>query len=578
MSSIQDSPSGSKSIENPTLALEQLQNAIEVMRYSEKAAYLEAIGKAPNLVELESSPIRFLRSEKWDAWAAAKRLCAYWEKRKALFQDRAFRPLSQACDGALNEADLECLNTGCLILLPNDSMGRSVIFFDRSKLKPHMFLATETRLRCLYYFLNVACENEVTQTQGLVVLGLVSKPPAVGFDFSFPARGIDAVNTFPFHIHEIHLTTLPSASGQGSFLDAVLSSALTMISVYFGRIKTHHGEDGACDLIPKLKMYGLAKKSLPPILGGNWDMEKFQSWMRRRSRHEEEMYMTEEQKLYRKRKINVIHSRQKRQRRKIELEVLQEQCAILSKSIQEISKKNKNIENLIQAAEAEVSKYEENQNASQHHNQPLPMFEMSLVNSMQEANPIQNNGVQSNNRMHQLNQLLLQQPVSHSNNIFNETLLTASAQESVPSVSAALGMGDSIAASNFLIGQLLAERERSAILQRQLQLHGLVANSHLLHPLSVPANPLSSSDFLNASMLARSQGAAVNNVSNPNIAHHYQPLSNHEMRHDRHYAHEFAPEPDTPSSQLGPLGVLASLLGFRTQSVEHNIDCGNIRN
>jgi hypothetical protein len=74
-------------------ARDQLEQALELIPYEEKAAYLEAVETAHHLIEDESNPVWFIRYEQCNFWAAASRLVTYWKERKAMFGDRAFRPL-----------------------------------------------------------------------------------------------------------------------------------------------------------------------------------------------------------------------------------------------------------------------------------------------------------------------------------------------------------------------------------------------------------------------------------------------------------------------------------------------------
>lgn len=71
------SPSDLPIVETPSLreeALKNLDEAMDMLLNEEKAAYQTARHTVPRIVELESNPLRFLRYEKWNAWAAARRL------------------------------------------------------------------------------------------------------------------------------------------------------------------------------------------------------------------------------------------------------------------------------------------------------------------------------------------------------------------------------------------------------------------------------------------------------------------------------------------------------------------------
>ena len=62
--------------------LEEFHQALEDIPFEEKEAYIEALDRVPQLIELESHPITFLKSTGYHAWGAAERLVNYWELRK----------------------------------------------------------------------------------------------------------------------------------------------------------------------------------------------------------------------------------------------------------------------------------------------------------------------------------------------------------------------------------------------------------------------------------------------------------------------------------------------------------------
>ena len=57
-----------------------LENGLELLSDQKKAAYTEATQRAPELIDSESDPLRFLRCAKYNAWVAAHHLARYWEK------------------------------------------------------------------------------------------------------------------------------------------------------------------------------------------------------------------------------------------------------------------------------------------------------------------------------------------------------------------------------------------------------------------------------------------------------------------------------------------------------------------
>jgi hypothetical protein len=142
-----------------------IQEALLEIPDADKQAYLEALERSPQLVKRETDPVAFLRCEKYDAWAAAKRLVAYWEVRKKVFgNERAFLPMTQT--GAIAE-DMEYLRKPLLTLLPDDEHGRPVIHCDRIRCVRSV-VPRDSVVACFFYMMHVLCEREGTQQRGIV--------------------------------------------------------------------------------------------------------------------------------------------------------------------------------------------------------------------------------------------------------------------------------------------------------------------------------------------------------------------------------------------------------------------------
>jgi hypothetical protein len=151
-------------VENALLLLQEALNEIPA---AAKQAYLEATERAPLLVERESDPISFVRCEKYGAWAAARRLVAYWEVRKKCFgPDRAFLPMTQS--GAMAE-DMEYSEKALATMLPDDDHGRPVICWDRIR-STAAVIPRASVLRCSFYLWQVLSEQERAQKRGFVLM------------------------------------------------------------------------------------------------------------------------------------------------------------------------------------------------------------------------------------------------------------------------------------------------------------------------------------------------------------------------------------------------------------------------
>jgi hypothetical protein len=142
-----------------------LSEAILAIPDAAKAAYLEALETSPLLVEQESDPVAFLRCEKYDAWAAAQHLVAYWDIRKKIFgTERAFLPMTQS--GAMAD-DMEHLEKALTMVLPDDDCDRAVLYVDRIR-TIRAIAPRDSVLRCLFYVIHVVCQKESTQRRGFV--------------------------------------------------------------------------------------------------------------------------------------------------------------------------------------------------------------------------------------------------------------------------------------------------------------------------------------------------------------------------------------------------------------------------
>jgi hypothetical protein len=133
---------------------------------------------------------------------------------------------------------------------------------------------------------------------------------------------------------------------------------MVMVGTVLGRYTVHHRGSNLDELVQSLKQHGFSKRTLPVCMGGNWTDEHNQLFLQRQLRTEENRLLSEEEKLQRKRQVNRIHSRQKRARRRIEFEVLQEQHADLTSQNKKLRAENKKLEEILRDCTKEVIIYE----------------------------------------------------------------------------------------------------------------------------------------------------------------------------------------------------------------------------
>jgi hypothetical protein len=351
-------------------ALAELEEALELISDETKAALMEARQRMPASVNKEADPIRFLRFENYNTWAAAQRLATYWSTRKKLFGERAFLRMNQTGEGTLNRDDIATVCSGYIVFLPNDTSGRSVMCVDTSRLGRQ---SAETRMRVGFYMASIACENDKTQKDGMVLISVFSAPKLD----QTSRKGLQTLfESLPWKVHKSHIVNCKEMRSRDSFTETLVPLMLKLVGSLMGKATVVHVADSEAELCEKLEGYDLARKHLPKVLGGKWDYERFAQWQDQMMRYEWEIpagtghkdsgyvleytvkpfsELSEEEKCERKRRMNVLHSRRKRERRKVEGEVFHEQVADLKESNERLSAQNLHFEDLLKQANAMVA-------------------------------------------------------------------------------------------------------------------------------------------------------------------------------------------------------------------------------
>lgn len=349
-------------------SLAELEQAIKVIPADKKAAYLQAATTSPELIERESNPTSFLRHEGFDPVAAARRLVRYWEVRQEIFEKRAFMPLDQTGEGALDRRDLAVLGTGYIKCLPKEAHGRAALFCDGTRL---LRSTRQSRLRSSFYMYSIAAECQKSQLEGFVLIYVMTEP---SFDRANKECLDLVLSAIPACIRDIHLLRFPAESSETRFLDKMDPAMLHQFrQIAKNQVVPHLGES-RMSLGRRLEPYGFERQNLPKSIGGGFGIDRFIQWQDLRIRYEwdlpagaslkEEVAvfeydfsrvklhsdMTEDEKHERKRKLNVIHSRRKRERERIEAEVLHEQCQEQKEQKKELQREHERLKKLIAEA------------------------------------------------------------------------------------------------------------------------------------------------------------------------------------------------------------------------------------
>lgn len=349
----------------------ELDSAIALLPEADKAALLEARALVPDLYEKESPPLRFLRHESFNLWAAARRLAMYWKTRKELFGDRAFLPMNQTGEGTLTRDDIIVLSSGFYTLLPTDHEGRAVICGHPSRRGDH---SRAHRLRLAFYMWSIVAENEESQKSGCVILAVLQKPV---LDRVVREASAMVQEALPLRVYRVHVVNPPLKSEERTFLESLVPLCLKLFgTVVQNRAKVHVASTHK-ELLHKLTAEGLKEEGIPEDLGGQWKYEFFAHWQELRMCYEWELpvvgarntdfhciphyhpkarsELTAEEKVERKRRLNVLHSRRKRSRSKVEKEVLSGQVAELQQEHAGLKEESDRLQELLKQAENMVS-------------------------------------------------------------------------------------------------------------------------------------------------------------------------------------------------------------------------------
>jgi hypothetical protein len=181
-------------------------------------------------------------------------------------------------------------------------------------------------------------------------------------------------------IKAFHLFVIPPKTAKKAQAELIVSHvSYTLVTKYGKRVLVHTG-DCPETLLDKIVKFGISENSVPAVLGGKWRYEEYTKWMKKRGQHELESAaaaaaasisigsalalggeslildamknrpLSEEERKERKRKLNIIHSRQKRERRKVEAESLIQQMRVLEDENARLKLENARLD--VQLAEA----------------------------------------------------------------------------------------------------------------------------------------------------------------------------------------------------------------------------------
>lgn len=248
---------------------------------SKKMVYEQALQECPDVVREESNPLFFLRAENYDAEAAAAGLVQYWIVRKAIWGNAAFQPLEQL--EHIHQQQLKQQQQqqdyhnpppsspdspiGNYILLPNDDMGRSVLFFAEAGHQQARQVNQQMLQRTFLLFHKLA-RDDIQQRHGCVIIVDARAIHPDSFNRKQYRRQLELLRAVPIPIRAVHVCFAAFKSPARLLQPAILWMYGRNLRL---RRQVHYG---ACpqDLAQSLIEYGLRLGGLPQCIGGTFQL------------------------------------------------------------------------------------------------------------------------------------------------------------------------------------------------------------------------------------------------------------------------------------------------------------------
>lgn len=180
-------------------------------------------------------------------------------------------------------ADLEVLYQEHIRVLPNDSMGRSVLYFNLV----HCAAPGLELMRCLFYCLSVVKENPQSVNKGIVLLVLTTNEDTGG---SLLLTGLSSLrDVFPLKVQDVHLL-IPSPLSPSNYLCQYLNETKTQLGAIAGRSVHVHCSGTGYNFAGSLIQHGLLSFQIPGSVGGTWSSADFFLWISSRKMVENSRY------------------------------------------------------------------------------------------------------------------------------------------------------------------------------------------------------------------------------------------------------------------------------------------------
>ena len=243
-----------------------------------KREYMVAREAEPELVNTESPPINFLRTEGYNTLAACRRLAMYWKHRRAVFgEERWLKPMFQTGSGALSAGTIEVIRSGCIWHIV-DPVALIIVDFSRFPIPVN----ENDGLEWLFYWAAIA-SNEKTQKDGYFVIHKIGEGQKLILVPGFEELLRDALPLG--RANEFVVSTIPETKKiLDEFLKEQISKQIKYNSNGSHRIVQHFSRLAQVEY---LESTGIPRQSIPVWLGGNLENEFHHNWIRSRISIEE---------------------------------------------------------------------------------------------------------------------------------------------------------------------------------------------------------------------------------------------------------------------------------------------------
>ena len=251
--------------------------ALEIMPLENKKDYVEAARLLPNLIKTESNPVKFLRSQDFNPWAAARSLVSYWKYRRHLFKDRWLLHMDDSGAGALDHNDIDLLRSGWLAFVANPP----TLLIDHGKFRGH---SPDSQCRVLFY-LGATAPNEEAQAKGMVAIRLIStetphgEPAPTRRQFEAARLGWKFLNeALPVKLNQAVLLKI-GARDKGNMINFFINRVgKALFEMMQGITPAVVSLENSMEAAKRLAEFGIQPEALPPSHGGTWSYNRLFDW------------------------------------------------------------------------------------------------------------------------------------------------------------------------------------------------------------------------------------------------------------------------------------------------------------